>query len=601
MDLIKEKRKVRREWQQTRNPEIKTTLNRLTHTITQELDAYRINNYRKLIEGFEGSDPGLWKTTRKITRTFEEIPTLIVNETPVFSDEDKANTFAEYLEECFQPNINKENIRHITTIQQYNESHLLTSTLTENDRISLQELKAEIANLTSKKSPGLDQIPNKVIKHLPEKLLIHITGIFNRCLEIGYFPVVWKKAQILMFRKPHKNNTDPANYRPISLLSSLSKLFERIINHRLQEEISLLKIIPNIQYGFRGGHSTVHQLARVAEYIEEGFEAKKFTAAVSLDVARAFDTVWIEGLKYKLYQTGLSNYLLAILFSFLEERTFSVTINGYSSSTRRILAGVPQGSSLSPALFNIFMHDIPTDVNFEMAMFADDMLIMGQNDILIDAIETLQRSVDKIQKWLSKWAIMLNASKCQSKIFSLRPYRNAPYIIINDQEIQWKAKDDAMKYLGVLLDHRLTWKLHINSKVNQGYARLRQLYPLINRKSPLRTECTLLLYKALIRPLVTYACPVWSNSSTSNMRKIQTLQNKLLRISVNAPWFVRNEELHKDLNVPTIREFIRKLTKNFFNNLSKCSSAVQHQVGRHQIHTRLKRKLPQDLISSDSD
>ena len=238
------------------------------------------------------------------------------------------------------------------------------------------------------------------------------------------------------------------------------------------------------------------------------------------------------------------------------------------------------------------MHDIPIQDYYQLAMFADDMLLMTQSENLSDAIINLQKSVDNLQKWLSNWSIKLNTDKCETKIFTLRQIKDPQKIKINRQEIPWNPKDRAIKYLGVHLDQRLTWKFHINQKLNQGYTRLRQLYPVINKKTPLRLKCILILYKALVRPLVTYGCPVWGNSSATNINKLQVLQNKIIRTAVDAPWFVRNEQIHRELNLPTFSEFITRLT-----NIHKCSSAVEHQVGKRNIHTRLKRRLPKDLTT----
>lgn len=600
LEIIKEKRIVRREWQRTRNPFTKKKLNKLTHTITLQLDAHRIQKYNDMLNNLDTSDPGMWKATRRILKKYEELPTLIVDGIHINTDHDKSHAFADYLENSFSPIITDKNTDFAAIVQRYNESHLLSEG-NYTETITAEEVKAQIKRLPNRKAPGHDLIPNILLKYLPDNIIDHIKSIFNSCLQIGYFPIAWKKAEILLFPKPGKCKSEIQNYRPISLLPTLSKLFEKIIFTRLQDEMMNLDIIPDVQFGFRANHSATHQLARVAEIIEKGFEDKKYTAAGFLDVARAFDTVWLQGLKYKLHHAGLSRYLCAILISYLEERTFSVRINGCYSSTKPIRAGVPQGGILSPTLFNIYMHDIPLQTGNDKAMYADDMIIITQSYDLKDAIEKLQNSINILQKWLSKWCIHLNANKCETKIFTLKRVIDPPCIIINNKPIVWNQKDKAVKYLGVHLDQRLTWGIHINTRVNQAYDRLKQLYSLINRKTPLRMECTLLLYKALIRSLVTYACPVWSNASTTNIKKIQTLQNKILRIAVDAPWFIRNEQLHDELCIDYIANFIKMLTKNFYSNLNKCPSATRLHIGQRNIHSRIKRKLPQDLLTDESE
>lgn len=232
-------------------------------------------------------------------------------------------------------------------------------------------------------------------------------------------------------------------------------------------------------------------------------------------------------------------------------------------------------------------------------MFADDTAIITRNHNLHIASTQLQTSLNIAYRWYQKWSISVNYSKCEAKIFTLRRITNVPSLEVGGEIIRWKPASETVKYLGVYLDTRLTWSYHINKKLNQGYARLGQLYPLINRRSTLKIECALLLYRSLIRPLITYACPVWSATSKTNYRKLQTLQNKTLRMALNAPWYVRNKQIHDELAIMTMHEFIMSTTRKYLQKLDFWTGNQVYQLGRRNIHTRLKRKLPQDLIKDD--
>jgi hypothetical protein len=118
--------------------------------------------------------------------------------------------------------------------------------------------------------------------------------------------------------------------------------------------------------------------------------------------------------------------------------------------------------------------------------------------------------------------------------------------------IQWNRKDDSVKYLDVFLDEKLTWNIHISKKLTQGYARMRILYPLVNYKSTLQMKSSLLLYATIIKPLITYACPVWAAASMTKINKLQILQNKFLKICLKAPWFMRNRQIHNDMGISLI-------------------------------------------------
>lgn len=596
LDLIKQKSTLRREWQRTRNPNTKNMVNNLSHRIKNELDSYRIESYQKHISNLEPGDPGLWKTTRRILRQRQEIPSIISGTQTFNSDEEKCEVFADHLEKTFtsqnhqDPTFRNIAINYIETHQPIAEANIKPT--------SPRELDSIIKSLSINKSPGNDKIPNIVLKNLTKKALAYLASIFNACLRNGYFPNIWKHAIILMFPKPSKNKKDVTSYRPISLLNTTSKLFEKIIYSRLNEEIRRLNILPTFQFGFREGHSTCHQLQRVTETIERGFESKQYTTTLFLDIAQAFDRVWTEGLKYKILRLQIPDYIKATLFSFLENRSFAVKIHISISTTRNIHSGVPQGSILGPVLFNIFMCDFP-NINADLAMFADDTVILTRNEHLEHAIFQLQAATNILSRWFKQWNLSINYSKCVTKIFSLRRINKPPLIIINGYSIKWNANDEPVKYLGIYLDTRLTWRYHIMKKLNEGHMRLIQLYSVMNRKSSLKIECATLLYKSLIRPLVLYGCVIWGNTSKTNLNRIQALQNKILRIAVNAPWYITNQQLHYELGMSTVQQHISKLTRKFHENLVNCSSAAFYELGQRRIHTRLKRNLPQDIYLSD--
>lgn len=596
LDLIKNKSKLRREYQRTRQNTLKRKINKLTHQIKNELDKLRIEMYNKHIEQLQPTDPGMWKTTKKILSQPHTIAPIEVANRWYFTDIEKCEMFANHLETVFTPTVST-SPRHYNTVVNYIETHI--PQISSIEPTSPKELKTIIRTLPLRKSPGPDLIPNIALKHLTSNFLAFLASLFNACMSLGYFPKKWKIAHILMFHKPGKKKNLVTSYRPISLLNTLAKLLEKVIYIRLQKEIEV-NVLPAFQFGFRRKHSTIQQLLRITELIETGFENKEYTAMLFLDVAQAFDKVWLEGLKYKLLHLTLPPFLTSILFSFLENRKFSVKLNNYISSQKNIKAGVPQGSILGPALFNIFVRDIPTSTA-TLAMFADDTAIMTQNSELDLAIEELQTATNIIAAWFKKWNIVLNASKSESKIFGLKRIKNPINILLNDQVIEWNPKNKTVKYLGIHFDTRLTWSSHINSKLQLAYARLRQLYPLINRKSHLQVRCTILLYKSLLRPLLLYGCEVWGNTSSTNIRKLQTFQNKVLRIAVNAPWFIRNNQLHNELLVPPVYSFIKKITKNFLTNIPNCESAVNYNIGKRNIHKRLKRQLPQDIFVSDEE
>lgn len=588
--LIQKKHKIRRQWQQSRNPELKRILNKLTHQVKLSLDNYRIEQYKGYIRGINPNDSNLWKVTKQITRDPIIIPELKKLNVKATTTKDKCEMLAEHFKETFAPNAdsNNNNTNKINNDETITVPHPIKY-------ISPNETYKIIYDLPPKKSAGIDQIPTILLQKLNKKSISYITAIFNSMLRLGYFPSNWKHSIVVPIPKPNKTPSAPESYRPISLIPVLAKVMEKLILKRILKYMNEISFIPPHQFGFKPKHSTTHQLLRITELIYKNFEQKKHTLAVFLDITQAFDRVWHEGLIYKLQESGLPQYLINIIKSFLKGRVFSVRIHSTYSEQKNITAGVPQGSPLSATLFNIFTADFPTTPNTTTALFADDSAILASNKCIMTAAKNLQEELNNITLWAEKWKIKLNPNKCTAKIFTLCTVNTLPPPLkIFDQTIKWLPKNKPIKYLGLLLDTKLTWTNHINEKINQANQRLYKLYPLINKTTTLKTKCTLLLYKTIILPIILYACPIWSNTSNTNLKKIQTFQNKVMRRSVNAPWFIRNTQLHSELNVDTIQQIILKRSHTFFNSLSEIPASILYKLGSSSSTSRIKNRFPYD-------
>lgn len=317
-----------------------------------------------------------------------------------------------------------------------------------------------------------------------------------------------------------------------------------------------------------------------------------------LDVSAAFDTVWHDGLLYKLKKTCPPDFIFRIVESFLSDRSFEARVNTSTSSRRYLRAGVPQGAILSPLLYILYCSDMPNTFSAELATFADDTALLSKSFSLEAAIETLQESIDNLSSWFLKWRLRLNGSKTVAKIFALRKFDpvNVPPLQVEGARVPWTPTDQGVRYLGVYFDTRLTWKLHTLTKLQQAHTRLTMLYPLINRNTPLRHKCITLLYMSLIRPILTYACPVWFGASNTNKRRLQSFQNKVLRMALNAPWFVRNRQIHRELGLPPLEEHLQDLIRRHHSNLALCEGASTFHIGGRSHTHRLKAKLYQDIL-----
>lgn len=270
-----------------------------------------------------------------------------------------------------------------------------------------------------------------------------------------------------MILKPGKPKNEITSYRPISLLPTISKLFEKLLLKRVIPIMEEAQLIPQHQFGFRKKHSTIDQVHRVTHIIEKALEEGKYCPAVFLDVTQAFDKVWHEGLFYKLNKLLPRDYYL-LLKSYLTSRHFRIKHDDEFSSLRPILAGVPQGSVLVPMLYLLFTADIPRRNSITIATFADDMAILSASNCLAKATENLQSTLDDIFEWTKKWKIKINELKSVHVIYTLRKIQYQP-VVINGQVV---PRNSSARYLGMILDARLTWRDHIRIKCrNQAKAK----------------------------------------------------------------------------------------------------------------------------------
>jgi hypothetical protein len=212
----------------------------------------------------------------------------------------------------------------------------------------------------------------------------------------------------------------PQNLRPISLLSTAGKLFEKVVLKIVQRHIEERGLHNACQFGFHARHSTTLQCMRVTDHVTLNFNNNLSTAAVFLDIEKAFDMTWHLGLLYKLSKLEFSINLIKLISSFLSQRKFRVSVEGEMSSPREMRAGVPQRSILSPTLYNIYINDTPQTPGVYLALFADDTCLFATERKERYVLRKLQRGLDAIEMWCEHWNIKINEDKTQAIYFSHR-------------------------------------------------------------------------------------------------------------------------------------------------------------------------------------
>jgi hypothetical protein len=263
------------------------------------------------------------------------------------SDEEKAEAIADSLDSQFRPVTVPSVPAVIEMVHTELESYLQTPA-SEPLLTNPDEVQRAIKGLKLGKAPGPDGIPNRALKHLPERAVLLLVHIFNVILLTHHIPSVWKHARVISILKPEKDPTQPSSYRPISLLDTIGILFEKILLNRILRQVDGCGLLSDEQFGFRNGHSTSLQLARLVERITRNLGEKTLPGAVFLDVAKALDPVCTGGLLHKLTILNFPSYLVHIISFYLRDRTFEASFLTATSTHRGMLTDVDLCCSLQP-------------------------------------------------------------------------------------------------------------------------------------------------------------------------------------------------------------------------------------------------------------
>lgn len=602
--LIKNRNRFRHLYKRNRDPSFKSSVNQLNRLIRQKVRVEKFDQFHERLKSLSHKDLSLFQFTKSLKRKRRSVPPLIDSVGTHYSDKEKVEAFARSFEACFNVSLNSSS-KHEHAVQ---ESIRSLSTKDSDDLVPLSdsEVVDVLKSLHSRKSPGFDEIPNIALSALTKSPLVIslLTGLFNCCLKLSYFPNDWKIAKIIPIPKNRHLSNVPDQFRPISLLSCLGKCFEKLILRRLNDFEQENNVFISQQCGFRAQHSTIHQVLRITENISFGFNKNKSTAMVLLDLRKAFDSVWHDGLVHKLINFKYPTYLTKLVQSYLVDRRASVSLNGSQSSTFKVQSGVPQGSLIAPHLFNIFVNDIPKFSHGNLALYADDTAFSVEVPwkSLKSAKKKLVAAVEKLQEFFSSWKIFLNESKTEFIIFSkstkMIQLLHTDTVSFNNQEFNWSK---SVKYLGVTLDCKLLLKDHIEQSIKKASLLcFKTLYCLINRKSPVPLDIKLRIYKIYVRPTLSYACQVFANCAKSHLNKLQKFENKILRMIHNVHWsdFMSTSELHETCRIPLLTDHIAKLTDNFYKKSISHPSNIFNKLGQYNkdsLGFRVKHRLPRAI------
>jgi len=392
----------------------------------------------------------------------------------------------------------------------------------------------------------------------------------------------WKRATIISI--PNRAKTLSNRTATGQSLSSISKIYEKVVLSELHKHLT--DKIRLEQSAFRRDHSTTQQLLKFIDHICDNLNSNIHTASIFLDVEKAFDRVWHDGIIYKMSTLNIPPWIIKTISSFLSNRSFCVRIEDQLFSSRAILASVPQGSCLAPTLYLIYTNYISVLARASIALFTDDTMFYTSNYNPNFARIQLERQRRAASDWFEKWRLRINATKTIAILFSRKQTKHLPQLYINNTPIPWSTH---VKYLGVTIGRTLNFFQHIQNITQKATKTRGMLFPILNKRRPIPTRNRINIFKMYINPILTYAGAAWAPFITkSQWKKIEAVQTIGLRTILGTPKHVTNRVTLSTTNLKQIKSQIHSQATSFFhkNFLSRFRHIRQFELEEQPTPTR---------------
>ena len=412
---------------------------------------------------------------------------------------------------------------------------------------------AALSRLQVSEASGVDGIRASILRVTAPAIARSLCHLFNLSLHSGVVPREWKAAKIIPVPKSKaKGGVSFGDFRPISVLPIIAKVFESLVHSQVCDYLQHHGILHHAQSGFRPKHSTQDVLLKTVDDWRFSLSRNEVVGAVFVDLSKAFDSIGHELLLQKLDCYGFRGTPLEWFRSFLTGRKQRVVVGGEESQWFDLHSGVPQGSILGPILFSLFVNDLPVSLTrSEVMLYADDTTIYLSDTNTLSLKERLSQDLVALSTWIADNGLTMNTQKTQFMVLSKRGRDKEVeklQIKVNGEVLR---KCDNVKFLGVIVDHQLSWRDHVEAVRRKCLGGLAQLHKV---KDALPTRLRKLLYQSLILPHLDYCAVVWAECSKGDADKVQRLQNRGMRLILGKKWDHHSKDLRTELGWMTLTQ-----------------------------------------------
>lgn len=462
--------------------------------------------------------------------------------------------------------------------------------------ISKEEILRTIKSLKNTSSAGPDEITTKILKILSSEITLPLEYLINLSITQGYFPSNLKQSIVIPIYKSG-NKSDTNNYRPITLLNSLSKVFENLINAQLLKFVVSHKILSENQYGFQKNKSTSDAIASVTDFIVKSLDKGKKCISIFLDLSKAFDTISHVKLIQKLEKIGITDKELNFFKSYLNGRKQQVKIQNTLSDQRSTDYGIPQGSVLGPTLFLLYINNFCNlEIQGKIVSFADDTVLLFEDNNWPAVFKKAQRNIYFVKKWLDINTLTLNTKKTKYVTSSINTtgQPNDDYSIkihscsnSNEcSECPSIERTSQMKYLGLTIDPYLKWNLHtqiIANKIRKTIHFFRSIRNFLNLQL-LKT-----IYFAITQSILEYGIIAWGGGTSSALDPVEKAQKTIMKIILKLPLTANSDLIFNKMRVFDVRQiYVKTILMHLFKN--------KHVLYEKKIYLKFTRNSNKDTL-----